>query len=146
MIPKVYVAGPSSELDRCKRWMAELESEGIPVTHDWTLAIERERKSTPLDEHEYRMHARRDLIAIDEATIIWILTPIAGHTRGAWFEAGYAFANLSSPSSGFGSPAPKKAIVVSPPVGAGVIFMLLPGIEEFYSDQLALEWILRASV
>jgi hypothetical protein len=137
MIPRVYVAGASRELERCQKWIALLNGEGIRVTYDWTKPVEKYgSEGSALEAHQLRMFARNDLRGIDDADIVWVLAPEAT-TVGAWVELGYAINRFTMP--GYGN----KRIVISPPISARVIFARLPVVVECATDDVAFEWIQR---
>lgn len=132
MIPKVYVAGSSKELERCSNWIEQLQQEGIEVTYNWVPAVTRELSGEEVyRDFQLRSFARNDLRGVDEANLVWLLAPTTSHTRGAWVEMGYALAL-------------GRRIVVSPPVStSGMIFARLQGVVECDTDELAYQWVLR---
>lgn len=137
MIPKVYVAGASSEIERCRKWIQRLGKEGIPITYDWTKSVEEFGSAgSGLRAHQLRMFARFDLQGVQDADLLWLLAPIEGKTIGAWIEFGYA---LSTRVSGVPN------ILVSPPISEKVIFARLQAVREFKVDLEAFQWILSYS-
>lgn len=141
MIPSVYVAGASKELDRCTRWIQALKQEGIHVTYDWTEAVAKFGSfGTTLKDYEKRAFARADLRGVQEASLLWLLAPASTSTSvGAWIELGYALRGAGD----FPDLAPgRKKIVVSPAVSDRCIFALLPSVIEFASDEEAFRAIL----
>lgn len=95
---KVYIAGPSSDLDRVDRAIALLAHvEGVELTYDWTKAVRAERERGVTDDalsfEDARRYATLDLRAIRQADLLWLLLPPPGSTSvGAWVELGYALA------------------------------------------------------
>lgn len=126
MIPSVYVAGASKELERCKRWIAELEKTGIRVTTDWTKPVEKYGSAgLELSQPEKWFFARGNLRGIDEATLVWLLAPpLEATSVGMWIEFGYALYATN-----------RKKILVSPPVSNRCIFATLPQVVEFATDE-----------
>lgn len=96
---KVYVAAAATgdEGARVDLAIAALKAHGFVVTCTWPEVV----ANTPgganprhATHDERRAWTTQDLLEIDQADALWFLvptTPIA--TRGAWFEAGYAYSN-----------------------------------------------------
>jgi len=141
MIPSVYLAGASKELERCQRWIQALRQEGIPITYDWTIPVTSFGSSGPaLKDYEKRAFARADFRGVQEADVLWLLVPAAPST-GAWVELGYALRGAGD----FPDLRPgRKKIVVSPPCSDRCIFALLPAVVEYASDEEAFAAILSA--
>ncbi len=134
MIPNIYVAGASKELDRCKHWIKALADEGFRITCDWTKAVEKYgSQGDGLTDPELRMFARQDLRGVDEAHVLWVLAPQQSPSKGAWIEFGYALGT-------------KKRIVISPPVSDSVIFAKLLTVTECKTDQDAFDWIQKCLI
>ena len=140
MIPNIYVAGPSKELERCQHWIARLKQEGFCVTYDWTVPVaEFGSAGEKLEDSQLRSYVRSDLRGIDEAHILWVLAPSPdSHTIGAWFEFGYAFATFTQMGV-----QQRSQILVSPPVSERCLFALLPLVTECETDEEAFEAIQR---
>ena len=130
MIPSVYVAGVSKELERCKYWIAELEKTGIRVTTDWTKPVEKYGSSgVELSQAEKWFFARANLRGIQESDIMWLLAPPPEATSiGMWIEFGYSFWQV-------------RKILISPPVSDRCIFATLPQVLEFATDEEAYKFI-----
>lgn len=103
---RVYVAGSSHEIDRVRRAMAMVHGLGAKITFDWTLDVG-QWGSNPLTEttEKRAAFAQRDLDAIDEADVVWLLAPLTHPSRGACAEFGYAIAK-------------KKPVVITGPESA----------------------------
>lgn len=95
-IERVYVAGPSAELDRCERVIARVREAGIKVTHDWTPAVRKwiagGRPGYP--EAKLLEHGAADLSGIASADVVLLLAPTHTEPRGSgyWTEQGAALA------------------------------------------------------
>lgn len=88
---RVYVAGSSADLDFVRFVMAELESAGLTVVHDWVKIIEDRGEANPrVSKAEAFKYAQADLDGVAAADIVVLVTPLSGHTIGAWWECGYA--------------------------------------------------------
>jgi hypothetical protein len=68
--PRVYVAGPSSDMPRCRAVMRELERRGATVTHDWVAQIERAGGRLPEDRAERRAAVNADLAGVAAADVV----------------------------------------------------------------------------
>lgn len=88
---RVYVAGGSSEADKCAELIASLRGAGIVVTHDWTPGVlARARDGYPLLTAEQADRcAAADERGIRECEIMWYVVPEAKSEGSAW-EAGFA--------------------------------------------------------
>lgn len=76
--------------------IAALRAAGIHVTCTWPEVIAQVGEANPRDATaiERRRWSVQDLNEIDEADVLWFLVPAPpATTRGAWFEAGYAYAS-----------------------------------------------------
>lgn len=92
----VYVAAGSSETDaaRVRVAIAWLKSHGFVVTATWPETIAKVGDANPrrASSADRRGWSTQDLNEIDAADAVWFLVPsLPSTTRGAWFEAGYAF-------------------------------------------------------
>jgi hypothetical protein len=89
-VERPYVAGASSEVLRCERFISMVRELGIEVTHDWpedlrTARVEPEAVDVYLSP--------RCLAGIAAADLVVVLAPLsAGVTAGAWVEMGAALA------------------------------------------------------
>lgn len=135
MIPKVYVAGASVELARCRTAIDSLSAAGITVTHDWTEPVRKYGSAgVELKPQQRAMYARLNLDGIQEANVFWLLAPSAECTgTGMWIELGYALALPFERG---------RKIVVSPPISHRNVFACLPRVREHESDQAVLDWLL----
>jgi hypothetical protein len=68
--PRVYVAGPSSDLDRARAVMRELERRGATVAHDWPAEVERLGGRLPESASARRLCAEADLLAVSDADVV----------------------------------------------------------------------------
>lgn len=132
---KLYVVGASAEAPRAASWIQKLEAEGLSVTYDWTKPVlEHGSVGQELTQVKKRFFARADLRAIEEASVLWVLTPRAV-TIGAWLEMGYALRDFKADA--------RRFIVLSPPASPQTIFAELQKCVEFDSDEEAFEHIVR---
>lgn len=94
MTLRVYVAGSSAELDRVTYWMDHLEAVGVEVVYRWPSEIEAVGEPNPqwASTLARTQWATRDLAAVEDADLVWVLTPSDSPARGAYFEAGFAMA------------------------------------------------------
>lgn len=81
-VKRVYVAGPSAELQRCERVIATVRDLGIRVTHDWPAALAAGHGDLAL--------APACLAGVAAADLVLVLAPAGGTTIGAWAEMGAA--------------------------------------------------------
>jgi hypothetical protein len=92
----VYVAAGSGDVEaaRVAAAIATLRSQGFIVTSTWPDVVAANGGGNPRNaSHEQRRGwTTQDLNEIDAADAIWFLVPSPpSTTRGAWFEAGYAY-------------------------------------------------------
>jgi len=93
---KVYIAATSAG-DECARVAAAtaaLDSYGIEVTSTWARTVAEVGNANPPDAStsDRRTWSTQCTNEIDAADAVWFLVPPKPvTTRGAWFEAGYAF-------------------------------------------------------
>jgi len=89
---KVYVAGASAEAEVVSEYIERLKGYGIDVTLDWTKdVIEQGGGNAGLADPQRRHFAKKDLKAIAEADILWlIIPPFDMVSYGCWVELGYA--------------------------------------------------------
>lgn len=84
-IERVYVAGPSTEVERCERVIAAVGEMGIQITHDWPAAL--------ADGHKEPALAPACLAGVAAADLVFVLAPfqiVPNPTIGAWAEMGAA--------------------------------------------------------
>lgn len=95
---KVYVAASAAPDSawRVNAAIAALRDAGVAVTCTWPEVVAATPGgSNPRDasDADRRAWSAQDLAEIDAADAVWFLAPTPpATTRGAWFEAGYAFA------------------------------------------------------
>lgn len=94
---KIYLAGASSELERCGRIMdALIAMPHVEVTHNWVEGIRKVRASGItsdglLSREDARTYADADRQGIRDANIFWQAVPEKGtYSHGAFWELGYA--------------------------------------------------------
>jgi hypothetical protein len=93
----IYVAGGSSEAEECARMIARLREVGFKITFDWTkevLAATVSERNLP--RNTMIEAARRDLEAIDNADVFWLMIP-REKSIGSSFEFSYAWSKGYSP-------------------------------------------------
>jgi len=92
---RVYVGGPSRELDRVRHCVDALEESGLVVlTSRWfDSAEEWAGRDELLDDAEQCSRARSNFAAIRRAAIVWILWPETSQSEGASGEVGCAVAH-----------------------------------------------------
>lgn len=105
---KIFVAGASSELDRCRQMIRRVDSHPLmTVTHDWTADILSLGAACPESDDEKRPFVEADLAGIERADVFVGLLPREGRsTRGLWFELCHALHSktnvlLCGPTDGF---------------------------------------------
>lgn len=87
---RVYVAGASKEIDRCRAAMDYVREIGGVITCDWIAEIERVGSANDgLTQEQRRESAEADLCGVMEADVFWLLAPDNTST-GAWVELGTA--------------------------------------------------------
>jgi nucleoside 2-deoxyribosyltransferase len=94
----VYVAAAATPdaITRVDAAIAALRADGFVVTSTWPEMIAAVGNANPRDASvaERRGWSTQDLDEIDEADALWFLVPdLPATTRGAWFEAGYAYSS-----------------------------------------------------
>lgn len=130
---KVYVAGASKEIARCKAAMAAVRELGHEVTYDWTADIEAAAgPDETLDRAHLAQVAIEDLRGVKRARLFWLLLP-EGDSTGAWTELGYAL------GLGVDYHADRPAIIVSGQRRRSCFWTLADHV--FDTDGEAREWI-----
>lgn len=85
--PKIYVSGPSRDLERCEGAIALCVELGAEITYDWTVGfLDALKKNDPED---HRARALADLAGIRAADVM-ILLDSDSTSPGRWVEAGGA--------------------------------------------------------
>jgi len=99
VIPRVYVAGSSDEIERAERNIAVLRALSTPahpieVVSTWPSLIKAVGAANPADAStaDRKAWSLADVAELERATILWLLAPTVGAGRGAYFELGYALA------------------------------------------------------
>jgi hypothetical protein len=88
---RVFVAAASSEAERTRKVVAQLESAGIQVTLKAWAREGYEDAAKPLGLLPRREQAALDLGDVDFCQLFLMLLPSDGHTTaGAWVELGHA--------------------------------------------------------
>ena len=87
----------SAELARAKRFIKSVEdTPGCVITHDWTVAVERERQTRAdqdIPRDEQRAYAAADLAGAMRCDVFVALVPFPGiSSRGQLVELGAAYA------------------------------------------------------
>jgi nucleoside 2-deoxyribosyltransferase len=131
IVSRVYVAGPSSELNRCEKAMRRAERGELSITYRWTDDVR-----AGGDSPNAAAFAAADLAGVASADVLLLLLPSEGHaTVGAWVELGAAAAL-------------RKPIVVSAPAVPGMVRVAFPYsalVHTFQTDRAAIrELISRA--
>ncbi len=139
---KVYVAASSKETARFTFVKGLLlGSRYLELAYDWAAVIaDVQADGGPTDaelsREDARGYATKDLDMVDTARVFWLLTPET-RTAGAWFEAGYALAQIRAnrtAARGLG-----RLIVASGPVESSIFCALSD--EEHATDLAAFESI-----
>lgn len=87
---RVYVAGASKEIDRCRAAMDYVRELGGVIACDWIAEIERVGSANEgLTQEQRRESAEADLCGIMGADVFWLLVP-ENDSKGAWVELGAA--------------------------------------------------------
>lgn len=138
---RVYLAGSSRDIERCKRLIAMLRALGHTITFDWPAHVEANPggANSGTDE-QLEEAAELCLQGALEAEIVWVANPPADKpTAGAWGEMLAAIVdNRVNPS--FTS---EIKVIISAPDGPKqfCIFQHLRGVQRFESDEQALVYI-----
>lgn len=131
----VYVAGPSSEIDRCERAIALLRAQNIDVTHDWPRVMRAAGPESDLDIATLRGHLLDDINGALDADLLWLLLPSPGRqTIGAWVELGAVLGAAGARDNRI------QIVASGPPVPFAMAFA-----EHFEYDHMALERIVGDS-
>lgn len=134
MKAKIYLAGPSRELERVRHWAAMLDRSGLfEFTHRWWLSYDQGGHVVGADAllllDERKSIASNCMVAIVRADIVWALWPDTATSEGVPFETAYAIGRAIH-------------IVCSSTRIAGSVFATA-GHEAFDSDAAAFEDVLR---
>lgn len=87
---RVYIAGASSERERCARVIAAVRAAGYTVTHDWPAAIGN-GPANELSREDAACAAHDCMRGIMLAGVLVLLVPRDGATSvGCWVELGAA--------------------------------------------------------
>lgn len=84
----IYIAGGSTEIELCRGMIDAVTSHGGRITYDWTRDPGW-RLGRPLTMQERAECAARDLAAVAEARLFWLMLP-QEKTEGAHVELGAA--------------------------------------------------------
>jgi len=84
----IYIAGGSSEIELCQSMIDAVRGAGGRITYDWTRDPGW-RLGRPLTMQERAECAARDLAAVAEARLFWLMLP-REKTEGAHVELGGA--------------------------------------------------------
>lgn len=92
----VYIAASAGgdSYPRVTAAIAALRADGFEVTCTWPEVVANVGNANPRDATtiERRGWSVQDLAEVDAADAVWFLVPsLPATTRGAWFEAGYAY-------------------------------------------------------
>lgn len=105
---KIYIAGASTEAERCKALAWWVRSMGGEIAVPWWDAVLAAKvHDRELSEPARFEFAAQDLRGVDECALFWLVIPADGHGRGAWVEFGYAIGEL------LGSGARRRRTIVS---------------------------------
>lgn len=89
----VYVAGASAEVDRIAGYMRELRLAGLQITHDWTIAVDEQRRRGSTDRNlsapARALAGAWDLEGVTRADVLWLVVPEVP-SSGCWVELGAA--------------------------------------------------------
>lgn len=85
--PRIYVSGPSRDIERCERAIALCRELGAEITYDWTVGFQDALRRNDPDDHVAR--ALADLDGIRAADVM-ILLDSDSTSPGRWVEAGGA--------------------------------------------------------
>lgn len=74
---RIYLAGSSAELDRCRLWDQRLRTAGIEVVSTWIANVLAVGEANPRDatREQRAAWAREDLEQIGHADHLWVLWP-----------------------------------------------------------------------
>lgn len=145
---RIYLAGGSKDIGRCKHLIALLRALGHEVTFDWPAHIEA-NGGDPLAGTDESFEAAAELCldgALD-ADIVWVANPsVDKPTAGAWGEM--VGAVLYSRLLGAGGMSNGPKVIISAPADLNgpllkqfCIFQHLRGVTRFDSDAQALAYI-----
>jgi nucleoside 2-deoxyribosyltransferase len=89
--PKIYVSGPSRDLERCERAIALCRELGAEITYDWTVDVRANAgQSTPSDPDVQRTIALADLDGVAAADVM-VFLDADSPSPGRWVEVGAAW-------------------------------------------------------
>jgi hypothetical protein len=92
---KIYVAAPSSDLDRYRRFINLARARGLEVTYDWSPMIveaQRQRLTDRTISEGFALNAAMaDAQGVRDCSVLVLLAPRPGEASiGAWVELGMA--------------------------------------------------------
>jgi hypothetical protein len=89
--PRIYVSGPSKDLERCERAIAICKELGAEITFDWTKPIREWGLASPTCPDVCLSAAKADLQGVADCHVMLFLD---GETAspGRWVEFGAAYA------------------------------------------------------
>jgi len=90
---KVYVAGSSKELSRCRGFIAEVEALGYSITENWVAEVDANQgvANTGLTPEIRERAAKACARGVDNADIVIVLVPSKdAPSIGCWVELGIA--------------------------------------------------------
>ncbi len=130
---KLYIAASSAEPERVAIALERATAAGLQITCTWpTVVAATSGGANPANaSRESRFGwSSQDLTEVAAADVLWFLVPSGATTRGAWVEAGFAYAS-------------GKLLVFSGENTHQTVFCALG--EEFTTDGEALAWIARVA-
>lgn len=130
---RLYIAASSAETERVGMALGAAAAIGLEIVCTWPAVVAATPGgANPLNaSRESRFGwSSQDLSEVAAADVLWFLVPTGATTRGAWVEAGFAYAS-------------GKLLVFSGENTKQSVFCALG--EEFTTDADALEWIGRVA-
>lgn len=132
----IYVAGASSELERCEAFIAACdEAPWLRITHDWTREVRVARASgkhtdDALSDREANEAAEDDLGGVSAARLLVVLCPPPKTSDGMRTELGYALRCVHSDRT-------MEEIIIAGPHARSSIFTRANGCHIVDSDDAA---------
>lgn len=131
----IYVASATQQYNLVEHYVDRLRERGFDISYEWTADVRAGgfKPDVELSEIHRRFAARMCKQGVEEAGLIWMLTPtMKEHGCGMWVEMGLAFAM-------------NKRVIISGPLARRTVFAELCE-KTIASHEEAFEYICKHAV
>jgi len=94
MVPTIYVAGGTCDVELISGYIAQLKKDGWTISHDWTEQVLRDRRlgrgAKTLPPEAKAILAESDMDGVKDAAYFWLIAPPEQRAWGAGVELGAA--------------------------------------------------------